>query len=201
MNKITSLQPRKKSLQALYLDGEFFCDVDKETMFFSKYKEGDELTAEQLDELLYQSGLNRAKSRGLYLLGFKDYTKKGMVDKLKPDVGTESAQAAADYLEEKDFINDQRYAMRYARDLVKRKNLSGYRLIFELTGKGVSKELAQEAANEALCELDASEIIREILNKKYRLYKEDEKIQKRAFAALVRMGYSYDDINKVLRSD
>ena len=203
MNKdtltITGIQPRRKSLQALYIDGEFYADVDRETLYLSGYQEEQTITHEELCDLLYDSNVSRAKNKGLYLLGFKEYTQKGMVDKLRPETGEDAASEAVAWLAERGYINDEDYANRYAKELSERKKLTGQRLVFELRNKGVPDELARQAASEI--EEDSVETIAALLEKRYSNYNTDEKEKRRAFAALSRMGYSYSDIKKALRDD
>ena len=196
---ITGIQPRRKSLQALYIDGEFYADVDRETLYISGYREEQTITHEELCDLLYDSAVSRAKNKGLYLLGFKEYTQKGMIDKLRPETGAEAAEEAVEWLAERGYINDEDYANRYAKELSERKKLTGQRLIFELKSKGVPDELARQAASEL--EENPQESLIALLEKRYPNYSADEKEKRRAFAALSRMGYSYSDIKKALQDD
>jgi len=195
---ITAAQPRRKSLVALYIDNEFYADIDKETFMKSSWHIGDRIDEEEIEELLFECLCSRAKNRGMYLLGFRDYSSKDMFYKLKTEFDEDSARAAVDFLNEKGYINDDSYARRLAADLVKRKKLSGYRLVSELRMKGIEQGLAEDAAAEASEDIDKIEIIKATLEKKYPYYTEDEKQKRRAYNALVRMGYSYGDINKAM---
>ena len=66
---------------------------------------------------------------------------------------------------------------------------------FELSRKGIDKETAERILDET--EVDYRESIRAVIEKKYRGIS-DEKIRRRAVAALQRLGYGWDDIRAVL---
>ena len=68
-------------------------------------------------------------------------------------------------------------------------------VVYELARKGIDKELAAEILEEI--EVDSSEQIRIIIDKKYRNIS-DEKIRRRAVAALQRLGYRWDEIKGVI---
>jgi len=58
---ITSTEERKKSLTALYIDGEYAVSVDTMTFLSTGKKIGSEITDEELYELIEMSKFNRAK--------------------------------------------------------------------------------------------------------------------------------------------
>ena len=99
-------------------------------------------------------------------------------------------------MEELGLVNDEEYARQYARKLLLQKKMTKRTAVFELSRKGIDKETAEAVLDEI--EVDYRENIREIIEKKYRNIT-DEKIKRRAVAALQRLGYGWDDINAVLR--
>ncbi|MBQ1944371.1 MAG: RecX family transcriptional regulator, partial [Ruminococcus sp.] len=66
---------------------------------------------------------------------------------------------------------------------------------FELSRKGIDRETADRVLEEI--EVDYRDNIRAVIEKKYRNI-QDEKIRRRAVAALQRLGYGWDDIKAVL---
>lgn len=197
--EITAIEPRRKRLSALFLDGEFAMNVDSETLALSGYKPGDEITDEQLRVLLQNSDQRRANEKALYLLEHRSHSKGELVEKLRRTVSPEAAQTAADRMEELGLIDDEEYARRYASELLNRKGYAASRAVYELTRRGIDKELAQELVEEAAP--DPREKIRVILERKYPRFAEDEKIRRRAVAALQRMGYRFDDIRGAMSED
>ena len=65
---------------------------------------------------------------------------------------------------------------------------------FELARKGIDRELTDEILESI--DVDEREQIREVIEKKY-INLNDEKIKRRAFSALQRLGYRFDDIRAV----
>ena len=45
---ITAIEPRRKSLRALYLDGELAVNIDAQTLLSSRFQVGTEITDEEL---------------------------------------------------------------------------------------------------------------------------------------------------------
>ena len=75
---ITAIEPRRKSLRALYLDGELAVNIDAQTLLSSRFQVGTEITDEELHELLAASDANRGKrKKALYLIAHRDHSKKG----------------------------------------------------------------------------------------------------------------------------
>ena len=178
------MQPRRHSLVALFLDGEWAADIDKETWLRSGLRVGQTLSEDDLEDLMERSQMHRANEKAL--------------EKIRPLYGEEAAQAAADRMEEIGLVNDEEFARQYAQQLLERKRLAPSRAVFELTRKGIDRELAQELVEE-LCEDDPQDMIRAIVERKYARCLSDEKGLRRTVQGLQRMGYRYEDIRSVLR--
>ena len=73
---ITAAEERKKGLTALYIDGEYAVSVDTVTFASMGFKEGKDITDEELHELLQASNIARAKEKALYLLEYRSRTRK-----------------------------------------------------------------------------------------------------------------------------
>ena len=94
------------------------------------------------------------------------------------------------------MLDDEDFALRYAKELYERKKYAPRRIEQELKLKGISSEIAQNAVA-ALDKEDYNRIIL-LLNTKYQTNFTTEKGIKRTVNALLRMGYSYSDIKKAL---
>ena len=197
---LTAAEPRRKSLTQLYLDGEAAVKIDTEIFVRSGLKPGDELTDEELHELIQASDARRAKEKALYLLEHRSHSKKELTDKIaRTAASREAAQAAADRMEELGLLNDEAYARDLARELFTRRRFGKARVRQELRLKGIDNVLIDELLEEYNDADMALDNIRAVLTKKYSEWEEDEKIRRRAFAALQRLGYSYDLIRQAMR--
>lgn len=195
--KITEIKPGRKYLSSLYIDGEFAVKLDTRTVLEEGIKPGDELDDEQLKEYIELSNLRRAKEKALWLISHRDHSKKELIEKVSRTADKDSACAAAERMEELGLVNDEKFARRYADELINIKHLSKSSVKYKLMQKGIDKDLIEEILDEK--EIDSREHIRAVIEKKYSHSLSDEKGKRRCVAALQRMGYGYSDINSVLR--
>ena len=194
---ITAMQPRRRSFTALFLDGEWVCNLDTEILCRTGWQVGQAITPEELEEARQASDMRRAQEKALYLLEYRSHSKKELEEKIRRTSSREAAAAAADRMEELGLIDDEEYARRYPEQLLGRKKWSASRTVYELRQKGIDPELAGELVEE-LAE-DPEEAIRQIVEKKYARCLDDEKGLRRAVQGLQRLGYRYADIRRVLR--
>lgn len=194
--KITAIEPKKKGLSALYIDGEFALKLDTETLLSHRIDVGNEIDDEKLKEVIDSSNTKRAKDKAMWLISYRDYSKKELIEKVAKDSSLESARKAVKRLEELGLVNDERYALRYAHDLLNLKRLSKSGAVRKLIEKGIDRDLAKDTVDSI--DIDMSENIRAIINKKYAKNLNDEKGKRRCVSGLLRLGYSYSDIKSVL---
>lgn len=192
---ITAIEPRRKAMSALYLDGEFVMNLDTRTLIENRFDVGREIDDDDLREIINLSNERRAKEKALWLISYRDHSKKELADKIKRTCDEESAEKAVERMEELGLINDEVFAERYARKLLFSKHMSKTSAVYELARKGIDKETAQEILENI--DVDEHEQIREVIDRKYKNLN-DEKIKRRAVSALQRLGYRWDDIRSVI---
>lgn len=158
---------------------------------------GLELDDLALREIIEESYRSRAKSRALWYLERGDCSKKQLVDKLRRSFPESAAVYAAGKMEELGFINDRRYAERLAKSYVNEKRVAPRKAAFLMSSKGIDRDMAKELANDV--ETDSVEVIKELINKKYKNSLDDEKSLNRTVAALARRGFSFSDIRTAIR--
>lgn len=193
---ITAIEPRRKGLSALFLDGEFAVNIDTETLLQSGFKAGQELDDEQLHELIQSGEARRAREKALYLLEHRNHSQKELAEKIARTTSREAAEAAAARMAEIGLVDDEAYARSLAAELLGRKGFSVPRALQELLRKGIDRELAEEILEE--CAPDPVEKIKELIRKKYRMDADDEKLRRRSIAGLQRLGYHWDDIRTAM---
>jgi regulatory protein len=193
---ITDIVPKRKKLSAIYIDGEFALKLDTETVLASRFSAGSEITDEELKELIDSSNEKRAKERALWLISYRDHSRKELEEKVKKSADPESARKAVERMEELGLVDDEKYARRYASELLNVKHLSKRGAKYKLCEKGIDRELAETILDEF--DDDPREHIRIIIEKKYSGALSDEKTRRRCVSALQRKGYQWSDINAVL---
>lgn len=194
--QITAVEPRKKGLSALYIDGEFVMKLDTEVLLSHRFDAGREIDDETLHECIQASDRKRCKDKAMWLISYRDHSRRELFDKLKKDYSEESCETALARLEELGLIDDSRYARRYAADLFNIKHLSERGVRQKLYEKGIDRDLIDEVLGEF--SVDEDEQIRSIIDKKYARSLTDDKGRRRCANALARMGYSYSTIRSVM---
>lgn len=194
---VTEIKKKRKGLSALFIDHEYALDIDTETLLSHRIDVGSDIDDERLKELIDHSNIKRAKDKAMWLISYRDYSKKEITQKVAKESSPDAAQKAVERLCELGLIDDERYAKRYAHDLIFIKHLSKQGAIRKLKEKGIEKDLAEITVDSF--DIDYCENIREIVDKKYAKNLFDEKGKRRCVNGLLRLGYSYSDINSVLR--
>lgn len=192
---ITAIEPRRKGLSALFIDGEFAMNLDTQALLENRFDVGRDISDEELKEMIELSNERRAKEKALWLISYRSHSKKELKDKIRRTCDEESAEKAVERMEELGLVNDEEYARQFARKLLLQKRMARRAAMLEMSRKGIDKETAEAALDEI--DVDYRENIRYIIEKKYRDIG-DEKIKRRAVAALQRLGYGWDDIKAVL---
>ncbi len=193
---VSAIEPKKKGLCALYIDGEFVTKVDTETVLKMRVDVGQEIDDEKLFELISASDTKRAKDKALWLISYRDHSKRELIEKVSKYSSVEAATQAVERLEELGLINDENFARRYATDLLNLKKLSPSGAVRKLIEKGIDRELARDTVDSLEC--DVEENIHAIINKKYAHTLNEEKGKRRCINALMRLGYSYSDIKSAI---
>ncbi len=194
--KIISLEKYKgKTYQIDFDNGEtYFWHFD----IICEYhlKEGMEIPQSAVDDIVFSNDFRKAKERALYLLDYRDYSYTELFEKLEKNYSEDVCYKVMERMAELGTIDDRRYAERLARHYSEVKKYGYYRASAEMRNRGIPKEIIEETLSEY--ENTVYERLFELINKKYYRYLDDEKGVKKVKNALVRYGYSYDDINAVL---
>ena len=194
---ITAVEPRRKQMCALFIDGEYVMNLDAQTLIENRFDVGREIDDDALKEIIEKSGERRAKEKALWLISYRNHSEKELFDKLRRDFDEASAQKAVSRMAELGLINDEEFAKAYARRLVYGKKLSAKAAEYELLRKGIDKPTAEQVIGEL--DYDAQAQIIDFINRKYKNIS-DEKIKRRAVAALQRKGYGWDEIKSALET-
>lgn len=198
---ITGIEPRRKSFVQLYIDGESAVKIDKETLLKSKFRLGTEIDDEELHDLIKKSDARRAHEKALYLLEHRNHSKKELENKIaRTAASREAAKAAAEHMQEIGLLDDEKFARDFAEMLFNRKKYGSRRVKQELYLKGIDRDIISEILEEYADEDDAEEKIHSVLERRYPDFNEDEKVKRRAVAALQRLGYGFDEIRRAMQS-
>lgn len=200
---ITDITAGKGKLYALTLDDGQTVWLHADLLAESGLRTGDTLDGDQLSALRHRAAEHRAYEYGLYLLENRSYSYRELYDKLMgaPHAEEDAVLTALEKLTRYGFLNDARYAEQLARHYVEDKKFGLRRAEYEMRHRGLS----QTDIDDALAEYDSAERISaqllELLQKKYARYltdPDDKKMTEKVTAALVRRGYTYQQIRFAL---
>lgn len=131
--ELTAAEPRRKGLVQLYLDGEEAVKLDREVFLRAGLRPGDQISDEELHQLILDSDARRAKEKALYLLEHRNHSKRELTEKIARTAASwEAAEAAAGQMEELGLVDDQAYARDRAREMFLRKRWGPLRVKQEL---------------------------------------------------------------------
>ncbi len=104
-------------------------------------------------------------------------------------------------LKESGYLDDRRFALRWAESAVRNGKGYGFRLRFELSRRGIPDDLASEISERIGAEYDEAEAVRELVIRKFAGFtagETDEKLKRRIVGYLQRRGFSLASIFRVL---
>lgn len=197
--KITSIEKYKGETFQVVLEENRKVYIHRDIIEQFGLNEDDEIENDGLTEILYASDLRRAKKRAMHLLNERDYSYILLFEKLQKNYPDKICFETADYMAEKGYINDRRFAGEIVYNYMLCKCYGPKRVKQELYKRGIRGRVADEAIEN---EIDGLyERLMSVIEKKYAGYLEDPEDIRAVIKvknALARMGYDYDDINNAV---
>lgn len=196
MKKITAITPQVKDKKRvnIFLDGEFYCGLQKITQMTNNLQVGDMVSEKRLSELVFESEYTACVDLAYKYLGRKNHTKMQVIIYLKgKSFDNKVIAKVIDKLEEYGYLDDMQYAKTY---IEFKKSSKGRRLLSaELSSKGVDSKTIEKALD-TLTDEDQSAYN---TAKKYIKSKPfDFELKAKAFRYLISKGFSYDNATGAL---
>lgn len=196
---VTRVEAVTKTKYKVYVDGQFAFILYKGELSRFHIAEDQELSQESYEKIRTEVILKRAKLRAMHLLNDMWRTEAQLREKLtRNEYPADIVEAAISYVKSFGYINDYEYARSFIESRKERK--SRREIYMQLVGKGVSRELIDEAFEEGYEREDSTEAIRRLLEKKhYDRENTTPEEKKKIMAYLVRKGFGYDDIRRTMQ--
>lgn len=150
-----------------------------------------------------QKDFAQARSLAFRYLSYRDRSQSEMVKYLaKKDVSENIAQEVILYLNDRNYINDERFALNWGKSRIENKQLGKHRLQQELREKGLHQETIAKALQELYSDVDEFQLAQSCVEKKIRSYENlDANTKNRRMAQfLQRKGFPSHIIFKILNS-
>lgn len=180
----------------LSADGEYVLTVDETFFYTLGIKENQEVTSSEFNEIAHKIGERRAYNQAVSYLSRRDHTEREITEKLKLKGYGSYSEEVCSKLKMQGYLDDERFAKMYIRELMNLKNYGKKRLQQELVRKGVDREIISELLAETEIPEDR---LKEIIRKKYLRNLDTEKGVQKTINALLRLGYSYGEIRDALK--
>ncbi|KXS50196.1 regulatory protein RecX [Halanaerobium congolense] len=141
---------------------------------------------------------SQARNKAFKLLSYRERTIKEIEDRLrKKDFEEEIIKAVVDFLLEKDYLNEERFAEMWIRSR-KKHHPRGRKLIYkELKNKGVNQRIINNALNQYLSNQEELEMAEYLKDKWLRRRTEEDSSSYKLKNYLANKGFSYDLIYQV----
>ena len=192
---ITDLKFNKKGTFDIFVDSEYICDIDDETVYKMSLKKGNEVSEDFIEELKHISQVQGAKRAGARLLSASIKSRYDFEIKLvQKGFDRAAVRQAADFFEEKGFLNDAAYARAYVADALTLKKQGAAKIRMTLKSKGISGDIIDNLladTDEAEEENLKSLVEREMARMPVRDKKHVDKLKRKLYSK----GYGIGDIN------
>jgi regulatory protein len=194
--EITGVRERRGRAR-IFVDGEFWADIDAGVAAERGLREGVALGLEELDEARVAGDRALAMSRALNYLGYRARSEKEVSDRLRRyGHGEETVRGVIERLEDLGYLDDEDFARLVTRQKARR--YGPRRISAELRRSGVDAELAAEVVDEEFGGRSEMEEARSVAAQRYNRGGSDADAR-RVYGLLVRRGYSSEVCAEVAR--
>ena len=193
--EITELIRRGKSeLYKTFIDGEYVCLLEAETLYKHKIKVGTKLSESEFAQIRKESENLTCKNVAINYVSKSLKTRQQTFDNLKQKgFLTNSINNALDMLENYGYINDKYYAEMFTKSKQKSKGILYIKSA--LKQKGIKENII----NEVLCEYKSNEQDIEMLAEKYLKNKQKNiDTKQKLFRHLLSKGFTYEEVQKII---
>ena len=143
----------------------------------------------------------KAKNQALKYLSYRDRSKWEITQYLEKKQHSHLViQQTLEYLENFDYVDDQRFALQWGQFKINKKKLGRNRLYLELLNKGIARETLENILSTLYENNPEIQLAKECASKKWESLKgvEADKKKRRLFQHLKRRGFSADIIYQSL---
>ena len=196
MPEITGVRERRGKAR-IWVDGEFWAEIDAEVALERGLREGVALGLEELDEARAAGERALALNRALHFLGYRARSRREVRDRLRRyGYGQETVEGVVGRLVELGYLDDKEFARTATREKARR--YGPRRVSADLRRSGVDAELAQNVVDEEFAGRSELEEARSAAARRYNRGGSNAEAR-RVYGFLVRRGYSSDVCAEVAR--
>lgn len=199
---VSSIQVQKKNKTrfSVFVQDEFLIGISDATLTHLNIRKGLQINRKLLQQMVEAENEWELRDYFIRLLSRRDHSRKELETKARKKGYPDHAMSGIlDELEEKKYLNNRSFAIKYARDKFEFNRWGTHKIRMELKKKGINEADIQNALAEIPRD-DAMTAIRELITKNSRKFKraEPDKRRKKIFDFLVRKGFDSEHIFSLL---
>lgn len=205
MKTITAIEPQKKRKNRynLYINNSFFMGVDEDTIIKYSLSVGMKAPDNLIKNIEKTEEYSKAFSSAVKRLSFRARSKNEIKKYLKQKgYSNDVIKVTIEKLIQYKYLDDVAFTKAFIKEKQYFNKYGKKRLKYELYYKGVDKEIANQLIEENAADEDEYKRALEVAQKKCSSFgsKENRNSKyKKLFSLLVRKGYSFDIISKVIK--
>ena len=198
---VSEIQVQKKNATrfSLFVQNQFLIGVSEATLTQLDLRKGTLITRELLSRIETSEERWAAREYFFRILSRRDHSRKELKDKAyKKGYSGSYIDEILDEFEEKEYIDDRKFALKYTADKFEFNDWGPYKIRTQLFKKGISKAVVEECIRKSFATEDIKESMVALIRKKKKRYQREpkEKRKKKIFDFLLRKGYDSDHIFK-----
>ena len=198
---VSKIEVQKKNnfRYSVFVEDQFLVGIAEQTLVDLSIKKGVEITPSFYEEILQFEEKQKVKDYLLGLLGRRDHSSKELIDKgIKKGYSRELLTQLTISFQEKKLINNQTFAIKFAKDKVNLKSWGPNKIKAALFEKGISGQQADFAIQSVFSSVDTSEQMLSLVLKRKAHFKRspEEKRKEKIFRFLSSRGFHSAEIFK-----
>lgn len=201
---ITSVTTQKNNRErySVFVDDTFLLGVAESTLIKFKLSKGVEITPSLFRRLQREEDYFAVKAYALKLLGNREHARRELCEKaLRKGYPAETVHQVLDDLTDKDWIDDRRFAEKFAAGKQRLNNWGPVKIRAHLIKKGIDRDVIRHTLQQVFENQNLRDTFVHLVSKRKRRFLREEdplKRKRKNFDYLCRKGYRPEQINSYL---
>ncbi len=192
MPLVTGVREGGRGRAKVFVDGEFWAELDSKVTVERALFEGAELSDEELARVRVAGEKPLAMNRALHFLGYRPRSEDELYQRLlRAGYAAQTVDEVLRRLEELGYLDDEEFAHELARSGA-RKRYGPRRIFGDLKRAGIGEEVARGVVEDEFVGRSEYEEALEIARQRYNTGEGSDAQARRVYGFLMRRGYSTD---------
>ena len=195
-----SLKEKKKNTYLVTTTSGDRFEISEDVLIANSLHKNKKIAETELNKILFSEKYFRVKEAALVLLNYRMRSKKELHLRLiKKGYSSNMIDKAINELEEKGWIDDEKFGLAFSRDQISRNKIGPIALKYKLREFLDSIDLINQISTKIYSEIEIESIILQLLQKYTPSnINSDEKLRRRLINKLKRKGHYWQDIDEVI---